>query len=65
MGWVSLVTITEMLLKFYTKHIKTKTDYGNTIYGTANRTEIKKLGPLQNKALRIATSHLKLMPIIA
>lgn len=55
----------ETMIKFYDIYIKPKIEYGITIYGTANDTEIKKIETVQNGALRIATGCLKTTPINA
>ncbi|XP_047491583.1 uncharacterized protein LOC125040863 [Penaeus chinensis] len=55
----------ENMIKFYDIYIKPKIEYGISIIGTANNTEMKKLEIIQNNALRIATGCLKTTPILA
>lgn len=44
-------------------YIKPKIEYGITIYGTTNNTEMKKLETIKNNALRIATGCLITTPV--
>lgn len=54
----------ETLIKFYNIYIKPIIEYGITIYGATNQTELKKLEIIQNNAMRIATGSFRSTPTI-
>ena len=51
------------LLQMYNTLIRSKLDYGSSIYATASKTLLQKLNILENQALRIATGTLRSTPI--
>src|SRR5208282_3493787 len=51
------------LLKLYRSHIRSKLDYGCTIYGSAFRSNLQSLDTVQNAALRVCLGSCKTSPI--
>ena len=51
------------LLQMYNTLIRSKIDYGSSIYSAASKTLLQKLTVLENQALRIATGTLRSTPI--
>lgn len=55
----------DLLLKYYLATIRPKIMYGSSIYGSAARTVLTRLDPLQNAALRISMGAMKSSPVIS
>lgn len=51
------------ILRIYYSHIRSILDYGSIVYASASESNLKKLDPLQNQALRIATGAFRTSPI--
>ena len=51
------------MLRIYTAYIKPKIEYGVEAYGSACASMLKKLDPLQNASLRIATGAYRTSPV--
>ena len=54
-----------ILRTFHVLYIRSKIDYGSTIYGSANQNYLKKLEVIQNKALRFILGARNTSPIIS
>ncbi|XP_034171030.2 uncharacterized protein LOC117600134 [Osmia lignaria lignaria] len=52
----------KILINTYRSIIRAKIDYGSIIYGSANKTILKKLHPVHNTALRITTGAFRTSP---
>ena len=52
----------KVLLRLYRSLIRSKLDYGCIVYGTAAKTHLQKLDPVQNSALRICTGAFRSSP---
>lgn len=55
----------DSLLKIYTAMIRSRIDYGSTIYGNSGKTILKKVDKIQSDALRTALGCLKSTPLNA
>lgn len=55
----------DLLLRYYTATVRAKISYGSCFYGSAARTILEKIDPLQNAALRIAMGAMSSSPIIS
>lgn len=55
----------KILLRLFVMIIKPKLDYGVEAYSSASKSNIDKLEPIQNNAMRIATGAFKSSPIIS
>ena len=53
----------KMLLRLHETLILSKLDYGSQVYGSASPTYLKKLDPIHNTGLRLATGAFKSTPI--
>lgn len=53
---------TTTLLNIYKSMIRSRLDYGSTIYSTASKTQLERLNPIQNTAIRIATGAFRTSP---
>jgi len=53
---------TATLLKIYQTHIRSKLDYGSTIYGSARKSYLQLLDTIQNSALRICLGAYRTSP---
>ena len=56
---------TTSLLRIYTALIKSKLEYGVEAYGSASATSLKRLDPVQNKAIRTATGAFRTSPKVS
>ena len=56
---------TKTLLRLYVMIIKPKMDYGVEAYSSAAKSNLDKLEPIQNNAMRIATGTFKSSPILS
>ena len=54
---------TETLLKLYRSLIRSKLDYGCIVYGSARKSYIQMLDPIQNQALRLCLGAFRTSPI--
>ena len=54
----------ELLLDYYIKAIRSKIEYGCSVYGSASKTVLDRLNTIQNTALRISTGAFKTSPIL-
>jgi len=59
-GWGS---DTDMLLKLYRTFVRSKLDYGSIVYGSARKSYIAMLDPIQNQALRICLGAFRTSPV--
>ena len=55
----------EMMITFYKSFIRSKLDYGYTVYGSASKTVLKQLETIQNTVIRIATGAFKSSPVVS
>ena len=63
LSYKSSSTDRKMFVRLYLALIKTKIDYGVEAYGSACKTLMKSVQPIQNAALRIATGAFRSTPI--
>ena len=54
---------TSMLLRLYRSLIRPKLDYGCIVYGSARKSYVQMLDPIQNQALRISLGAFRTSPI--
>ena len=54
-----------MMITFYKSFIRSKLDYGCTIYCSASKTVLKQLETIQNTAIRIASGAFKSFPVVS
>ena len=52
----------KVLLRLYTSLVRSKLDYGSIVYGSAPKSYIKMLDPVQNQALRICLGAFRTSP---
>ena len=59
--------LTVSLCSEYTRHslFKSKIEYGVETYGSAYDSNLKKLNPIQNQALRVATGAHRTSPFVS
>ena len=55
----------DVMITFYKSFIRSKLDYGCTIYCSASKTVLKQLETIQNTAIRIATGAFKSSPVVS
>ena len=55
----------KVLRNFYISYVRSKIDYGSTIYGSAKENLLKKLEVIQNKALRLILGARNTSPILS
>ncbi|XP_072162117.1 uncharacterized protein, partial [Bemisia tabaci] len=53
------------LLKIYRSFIRSKLDYGSILYGSANRSLLKKLDSIHNSCIRLATGAYRTSPVVS
>ena len=61
-GWGS---DSKTLLKLYRALIRSKLDYGSIIYGSARKSYVQMLDPIQNQALRICLGAFRTSPVVS
>jgi hypothetical protein len=55
----------DTLLKLYRSHIRSKLDYGCIAYGSARKSYLQMLEPIQNQALRICLGAFRTSPSLS
>lgn len=50
---------------FYTSYVRSKIDYGSTLYASAAASQLQKLDPVQNSALRMILGVMRSTPVLS
>ena len=54
-----------VMLRLYNSIIRSKLDYGCTLYGSASDATLRKLDPIHNAALRYSTGAFRSSPVVS